>query len=305
VNAVRLITWEDALGACPALLVDDELVVDIPGGVDHEADGLLRIIEHWGSWEPIIRGAAGDAEHASRVAVTSGRILAPLRPGTLLLAGANDSDHTREMTAATSTTVGAGFTAPYLFALPTRHTIVGTGAEVRVPAWAQKIDWEVELAVVIGRTARDVAAEDAMDYVFGFTILNNITSREANRRLDGPFKNDWFSGKGNDTFCPLGPAIVPKDDFTFPATLQLTVNGTTMQNGSTDDLTFDVPSLVAYASTRTTLEPGDVISTGTPAGVGAGRGIFLNDGDAVVATIPGIGSLANTIRMLVAAPVGA
>jgi 2-keto-4-pentenoate hydratase/2-oxohepta-3-ene-1,7-dioic acid hydratase in catechol pathway len=292
---MRLVTFADTGGARPGLL-DGSTVVALPSGAPGGAAGVLHLIEAWDRWEAPLRAALADPSSA-RVDVESGALLAPLQyPGKLLMAGANYGDHAREMAARTGLPAGGGGGEPFLFVLPTRHTIVGPGDAVLAPAWTDKLDWEVELAVVIGRTARDVPVEAAMDYVFGYTILNDVTSRAANNRTVGPFKHDWLAGKGHDTFCPMGPCIVTKDELPLPVALQLRVNSDLMQDGSSSDLIFSVPELVAYASSRVTLDPGDVISTGTPSGVGAGRGVFLNDGDVMTASIAGIGTLVNAIR---------
>ena len=210
------------------------------------------------------------------------------------MAGANYSDHAREMAARTGRPAERA-AEPFLFMLPTRHTIVGPGDAIPAPAWADKLDWEVELAVIIGRETKNAGVDTAMDAVWGYTILNDVTSRAANSRSEGPFKHDWLAGKGHDGFCPMGPCVVPKSDLPLPVALTLRVNGEVMQNGTSDDLTFSVPELVAYASSRVTLDAGDVISTGTPSGVGAGRGVFLNDGDVMIAAIAGIGEITNAI----------
>jgi 2-keto-4-pentenoate hydratase/2-oxohepta-3-ene-1,7-dioic acid hydratase in catechol pathway len=291
---MRLCTFADADGVRPAILAGEH-VIGLPAGAPRGSDGLVRLIEAWSAWEAPVRARAADVA-ATRVAVGSGRILAPLQyPGKLLMAGANYGDHAREMAERTGRPIDrAG--EPFLFLLPTRHTIVGPGDDVRAPAWAEKLDWEVELAVIIGRETSNISVDAAMDAVFGYTILNDVTSRAANARSEGPFKHDWLAGKGHDTFCPMGPCVVPKEDLALPVALRLRVNADLMQNGTTADLTFNVPQLVSYASSRVTLDAGDVISTGTPSGVGAGRGIFLNDGDVMTAGIEGIGELTNTVR---------
>jgi len=292
---MRLVTFADAAGVRPGML-DGVEVVALPSGAPGGSGGVLQLIEAWDRWEAPLRAALADAA-SPRVDVASGKLLAPLQyPGKLLMAGANYGDHAREMAARTGQPAGAGGGEPFLFLLPTRHTIVGPDDVVRAPAWTEKLDWEVELAVVIGRTVHDVSVADAMDAVFGYTILNDVTSRAANNRSIGPFKHDWLAGKGHDTFCPMGPCIVTKDELPLPVALQLHVNADLMQDGSSSDLIFGVPELVAYASSRVTLDPGDVISTGTPSGVGAGRGIFLNNGDVMTATIPGIGTLVNAVQ---------
>ena len=293
---LRLATVDDGGGPRPAVL-SAEHVYAIAGAPRGER-ALIDLIADWARWERPAREAAARGERIARA-----RVLAPLQyPSTFLLAGSNYGKHAGEMRAregrsdpGPSTGSGQAIGQPYLFALPTRHVIVETGHDVVVPPWAADIDWEVELAVVIGTHARGLTASNAREAVFGYTILNDVTSRRATRRDDGPFKHDWLSGKGIATFCPMGPCVVPKSDLAEPFHLRLTVNGETMQDGDTNDLVFGIDELVAYVSQRLPLEPGDVISTGTPGGVGAGRGVFLKDGDEMVASIAGIGELRNRI----------
>ncbi len=293
--ALRLITFSDGAGTRPAILTDDG-VVEIAGAPGGDT-GLLQIIEGWDRWETGVRTSAADRS-AKRIDPKAGKILAPLRyPGKILMAGANYSDHHAEMRARPGEQAEKTPAAePYLFLIPGRHCVIGSGDPVIVPPFATNLDWEVEVVIVIGKTAKNVPPERAMDYVFGFTIGNDVTSRQANRRTDGNFRQDWFSGKGLDSFFPMGPAVVPKEDVQLPLRLKLAVNGEVMQNSDTSKLTFDMPALIAYASARATLDPGDVISTGTPSGVGAGRGVFLKNGDVMTASVEGIGELVNEVR---------
>jgi 2-keto-4-pentenoate hydratase/2-oxohepta-3-ene-1,7-dioic acid hydratase in catechol pathway len=175
------------------------------------------------------------------------------------------------------------------------NTINRDGGDVRLdPAVTGILDYEVELAVVIGKSGRDIAAEDAYDHVFGYTIANDITARDLQRLHD-----QWFKGKSLDTTLPLGPCIVDKAEIGDPTTLEvsLTVNGEERQRARTSAMMFDIPAIVAWLSKGLTLDPGDIIATGTPAGVGYAmdppRG--LKDGDVVVCTIDRIGSLTNRI----------
>ena len=156
---------------------------------------------------------------------------------------------------------------------------------------------EPELAVVIGKPGRHIALEDALDYVAGYTVLNDVSARDLNRRTDYPFKHDWFRGKSFDTFGPLGPWLVPRACIAEPQNLRmrLTVNGETMQDGNTSEMIFSVAEQIHYLSSILTLQPGDVIATGTPTGVGMGRGIYLKPGDVMVASIDGIGSIENPL----------
>jgi 2-keto-4-pentenoate hydratase/2-oxohepta-3-ene-1,7-dioic acid hydratase in catechol pathway len=162
----------------------------------------------------------------------------------------------------------------------------------------QQVDWEVELVVVIGRRAKDVKEEDALNYVYGYTVGNDVTARDLQQKID----TQWTRGKSLDTFCPLGPYIVTRDEIADPQKLAVrtTVNGEVMQESNTEHMIFSVPYLISYCSQMFTLEPGDLIMTGTPSGVGVGRKppVFLKDGDVVACSIEGIGEISNPCKEL-------
>jgi len=221
-------------------------------------------------------------------------LLAPLLPGKVLCAGANYYDHMAEM----------GFPGVkketqrlFFFMKPPRNAVVGPGATVIMPRGTQKYDWEIELAAVIGKTARYVSAERALDHVAGYTIAIDLSARDFNQAPDQFFKYDWVAGKATDTGCPLGPWIVPALAFADPQTiaLKLSVNGVLKQDSSTSQMIYSVAEQIARASEIMTLDPGDVILTGTPAGVGVPKGTFLKVGDRIDAEIAGIGVLSVTI----------
>lgn len=172
---------------------------------------------------------------------------------------------------------------PLMFLKPLSAVIVD-GAAIERPAGYERVDFEGELGVVIGKRARRVPREQALDYVEGYTIVNDVTVRDLQKK-DG----QWTRAKGFDTFCPIGPKVVPGLD---PSKLHLTtrVNGVVKQDSPTSDLIFDVPTLISFVSQHMTLEPGDIISTGTPSGVGN-----LNPGDVVEIEISGIGVLRNPV----------
>jgi 2-keto-4-pentenoate hydratase/2-oxohepta-3-ene-1,7-dioic acid hydratase in catechol pathway len=171
--------------------------------------------------------------------------------------------------------------------------LIGHEDFVTIPREVSQCDYEVELAVVIGRTAKRVTKEEAMDYVFGYTVLNDVSARDI--QLNEP---QWTRGKAIDGFAPTGPWIVTSDEIVNPGSLNisLTLNGQVMQNSNTKELIFDIPHLVSFLSNTITLQPGDIISTGTPPGVGMGRRpqVWLKPGDVVEATVEGIGTLRNT-----------
>jgi 2-keto-4-pentenoate hydratase/2-oxohepta-3-ene-1,7-dioic acid hydratase in catechol pathway len=185
---------------------------------------------------------------------------------------------------------------PYMFVkLPS--AVIATGEAIRIPEGRAQIDWECELGVVIGREARRVEAAHAADYIFGYTLENDVSDRGG--RGDSRHGSDWLVAKSHDTFAPLGPFVVPKEFVKDPQQLQIrfTLNGQLMQDATTASMIHDVYELVVYASHITTLRPGDVIATGTPPGVGSGRTppVFLKPGDQTTCSYEGIGTLANPV----------
>lgn len=204
------------------------------------------------------------------------RLLPPVRPGKVLAVGRNYAEHAAEF--------GNAPPPEPLFFLKPPSAVIGPGAPIVLPAISQQVDHEAELAVVIGRRCRRVPPEQALDYVLGYTCANDVTARDLQRR-DG----QWARAKGFDTFCPLGPWIRTDLD---PGDLEIVarVNGEVRQRGRTRDFIFPLPTLIAYAAAVMTLEPGDVLLTGTPAGVGP-----LRPGDTVTVEIAGLGALENPV----------
>ena len=188
----------------------------------------------------------------------------------------------------------------YLFLKPTRGAIVETGHDIVLPRGRDKIDWECELATVIGRPAKYVTAANAKDYIFGYTIELDMSDRGGRPGEKEP-RSDWFVGKGHDTFAPMGPYIVPKEFFPNPMNVRqtLTINGKMMQDSRSSDMIHNIHELIEYGSSIMTLFPGDVVAGGSPAGTGMSRSvrpeqIFLKPGDKIVATIEGIGTMTHT-----------
>lgn len=216
------------------------------------------------------------------------RVLAPIpRPRrNLFCVGRNYAEHARES--------GGGVPAVPVFFTKPPSTVVGPEAPVVHHAVTQALDYEVELAVVIGKRGRDIPAARALDHVFGYTILNDITARDLQRRHE-----QWFKGKSLDTFAPMGPAVVHRSAIRDPQRLRLRlwVNGELRQDASTSSMVFPVARLIADLSAGMTLEPGDILATGTPEGVAMGRTPppWLQPGDVVEAEIEGIGRLRNRI----------
>jgi len=184
--------------------------------------------------------------------------------------------------------------APLLFA-KWPNALIGPGESIVIPPETSQVDWEAELGVVIGSPARRVSADDALDVVAGYLCLNDVSARDL-QFGDG----QWTRGKSPDTFCPVGPRLVPASEIPDPQRLAIRslVNGQVMQDSSTAQMVFSVAEIVAHASRTVTLEPGDLIATGTPAGVGAFRDppVWLQPGDEVTIEIEGVGTLTNPVR---------
>lgn len=222
----------------------------------------------------------------------------PNPPKILLLAG-NYAKHVEERGGVAAEREE---TFPYVFMKPA-STLTDPGAPVVIPKVSpDHVDWECELGVVIGRTCRNVSEADALGYLAGYTVVNDISDRKflpnpgrKPRERDRFF--DWMHGKWHDTFCPIGPCILSADAVADPQTfrLKLTVNDEVKQDGTTAQMVFPVAAVIAFLSELMTLEPGDVISTGTPSGVGSATGTYLRPGDELAATIAGIGSLQNPV----------
>ncbi len=183
---------------------------------------------------------------------------------------------------------------PYLFT-KFNNTLVGHNQQVLIPKASQKVDYEIELAVIIGKRGKYVSKSDAMKYVFGYTILNDISFRDKQFPSENPYGMRWVHGKGMDTACPLGPWIVTKDeiDNIYNSKLTLKVNGEIRQEAYAEEMIFKIDEIIEYITNGITLKPGDIISTGTPSGVGHAMGKYLKHGDVVEAEISSIGTLRN------------
>jgi 2,4-diketo-3-deoxy-L-fuconate hydrolase len=230
------------------------------------------------------------------------RLLVPIgRPGKLLLLAGNYAAHIAEGGGAA---VERDETFPYVFMKPPTSTLTNPGDPVLLPKVSpDHIDWECELGVVIGRRCRHITEDEAPGYVGGYTIVNDISDRKFRpnpgrkpRERDTFF--DWMHGKWHDTFCPVGPCVVSADAVPDPQalSLRLTVNDAVKQDAATAQMIFPVAAIVSFLSQWVTLEPGDLIATGTPAGVGSATGTFLKPGDVLRATISAIGTLENPVE---------
>ncbi|WP_204041547.1 fumarylacetoacetate hydrolase family protein [Acrocarpospora phusangensis] len=280
---MRLLRVGDRGGEKPAVLADDGRLLDLGdllGGGDFDSaffasDGISRI-----------RTAV--AEGGLPVLDETGlRIGAPIaRPGKVVCIGLNYQDHAEES--------GADTPAEPVVFMKASNTVVGPFDEVLIPRNSTKTDWEVELAVVIGRTARYLEShEAALDCVAGYAISNDVSEREFQLERGG----QWDKGKSCETFNPLGPWLVTADEVADPQRLglRLWVNGESRQDGDTKNMIFDVAEIVRYLSWFMVLEPGDLINTGTPAGVALGGRPYLREGDVMELEIDGLGRQRQTV----------
>jgi 2-keto-4-pentenoate hydratase/2-oxohepta-3-ene-1,7-dioic acid hydratase in catechol pathway len=283
---------EEGRRALPSPSEEDLLALLPPGGDSAEAARVL--------WSWVSRLSLEERAELS-FPLDEVDLLPPLAnpPKILLLAG-NYAAHVAERGGMAAERAE---TFPYVFLKPPSSTLIGPGDPVVLPMVSpDHVDWECELGVVIGRRCRHTTEAAALSYVAGYTVVNDISDRKfrpnpgrKNRERDKHF--DWLHGKWHDTFCPIGPCIVSADDLKDPQQLHLSlrVNGQTKQDASTAQMIFPVAAVIEFLSRIVTLEPGDIISTGTPSGVGSASGQYLRPGDVVEASIDGIGTLRNPI----------
>lgn len=267
---------QHAAGEAPSDIIPDDMVALIGNEAAMVAAGRALAF-------------AARAENAAlRAPLAQARLLAPLKPGKILGVGRNYGDHAKEVG-------GPKLEMPRIFLKPS-SSVVGPGAAVRIPPSVTKPDWEAELAVVIGRRACDVSEGVALEYVAGYTVLDDISAREF--QFDVPLAMTSFA-KGMDGFCPIGPCIATADEVGEPWALDIRcwLNDEEVQHGNTRDLIFSVPALIAFLSRYMTLEPGDVIATGTPAGVGHFRDPprYLKPGDRLRMQVERVGILEHSI----------
>ncbi|HEY8857134.1 MAG TPA: fumarylacetoacetate hydrolase family protein [Rugosibacter sp.] len=302
-HSFRLLTYARDNKPVGAVFMNNQ-VFDL-ADVLPRAPTVLDVLNDWENTQPVLATLAKDS---SRLAWLSGRSLDTvtylppvLYPNGIYCAGANYTDHLAEMSKAFNLPaepdpheIGM---PPWLFIRTARNTMVGHGGRVTIPTYSKQFDWELEVAVVIGRQCKDVNEADAMDYVAGYTIINDLSARDFMKRPKSTpgsaMEYDWISQKNFDGACPIGPWIVPRDDIANPLDLDLKlwVNDALMQDSSTSKMIFNYAELVSFLSQRFTLYPGDIVTTGTPAGVGMPRGVFLKQGDKVRIAVENIGEL--------------
>ena len=319
-NSFAIVSLGLEEGVVPAIVAGDHVFdarVALPairrtGDLFAEWDRNLDLLEAY-----LAAGAAPLGSFDDLTSSGAARVLPPVQPvGPVLAAGANYREHIIQMSVAH----GLGSTGasperlrqeaaaeidervrtgdPYVWTgIPS--AVSGAYDEIRLPDVGTDVDWELELGVVIGRTAHRVSVHEALDYVAGYTIVNDLTARSLVPRDDmAKIGTDWFRAKNQPGFFPTGPWLVPARFVPDPAALRmrLTLNGRVMQDATTEDLAFDVPSLLSYTSSIAILQPGDLLITGSPAGNGSHWKRFLADGDVVESTIEGLGSQRNLVR---------
>ena len=310
---MRLCRYDD-YGIARAALYSDEAIIPLvsaarANGISiPEADALLPLLPGGNA-----RGAVQELERRLSelssgerqrldVPLSESRLLVPIpAPSKLLLLAGNYTKHIEEGGGRAEERARA---FPYVFMKPPLTTLTHPDAPVKIPSISpHHIDWELELGVVIGKRCKGVSERDALAFVAGYTVVNDISDRKfrpnadrAAREKDSFF--DWLHGKWHDTFCPLGPCILPADELLDPQSLRmvLRVNGVVEQDASTAEMVFPVAAIIEFVSSFVTLEPGDIISTGTPSGVGSAKGKFLRRGDQLEAEIEGIGILRNPVE---------
>ncbi len=303
----KLATYKSSEGPRAGLIIGDEVfdAAKLTGKAEYST--VMSILSHWRTAEGALKQAAAAATKSriKRLPLAKTKLLAPLStPPTIFCAGANYADHAAAMAAKEGQPAPADpheqGLKPWHF-IKAARTIADPGATVKAADYAKNLDWEIELAAVIGRPAKDVPVEKALSYVAGYTIANDLSARDRGRRPGVPqtsfFKMDWTKHKSFDGSCPLGPWIVPASDVADPQKLGLKtwVNGVLKQDFNTAKMLFSTAEQIAQLSINMTLQPGDLILTGTPAGTGAESGEFLGAGDTVKLWIEGIGELSNKI----------
>ncbi|MDX2546953.1 fumarylacetoacetate hydrolase family protein [Streptomyces sp. WI04-05B] len=296
-----LATWRVDDRPTPVLTVEDRswALADVaPDALQPDpARGLMNVFDHWERTEPLLLAAAErladgtDTTAALPVPAALEDVLTPLQyPRKIVLTGANYYDHMKNDGGHTDWEKDTKI--PVFFLKPPTTTLVGPGRTVRYPDQSEKFDYEIELAVVIGRRGRKLTLDNAMEHVAGYTIAIDLSARDWQRHPKHLVKFDLFGGKAFDDSCPLGPAIVPAR-FVDEDNLRLRfwLNGEPKQDANTRDMIWSIPEQLVKITEHMTLEPGDIVSTGTPAGVGLGTGQWMKPGDLMEGEITGLGRL--------------
>jgi 2-keto-4-pentenoate hydratase/2-oxohepta-3-ene-1,7-dioic acid hydratase in catechol pathway len=299
---MRLVTYSKDNSICCGLLVDGG-IVDICANWQG-ADAPRSVLEILQRGQDCIEKIGKLSKTAiEKIPLDSVKLLAPIpRPGKVLALAGNYAEHIEEAGLALGLSDSPrDTTVPRSFLMPST-AVIGPGEIIPWPVYSDKIDYELELAVVIGKTAKCIGIDDAIDYVAGYTITNDVSARSvtfSNGRTKRPWDEfyDWLNGKWADGFCPMGPFLATKDEIEDVQNLDmcLTVNGEVRQQANTTQVIYKVADIISFLSHLMTLEPGDCVCTGTPSGVAMATGRFLQPGDVIECTIESLGTLTNTL----------
>ncbi|MDO9413869.1 MAG: fumarylacetoacetate hydrolase family protein [Pseudolabrys sp.] len=297
----RLLSYRDGAGEPQAGLLVGDLVYPTASLVNDIANSssVMGLLKAWDKVQPRLEAAAAQASGGKPLKDVA--LMAPiLYPGALYCAGANYWDHLAEMAEIAKKVTGKAPSMekakdPFFFMKNCAGGIIGDGAPARLPSFSKQVDWEAELCVVIGKQCRRISQADALSVVAGYTIMNDLSARDLMKRENSPFGMDWIGQKCFEDGAPMGPWFTPASAIANPnnMAIKLWVNGVLKQDSNTSRLVFSIAEQIAYLSEHFTLFPGDVIATGTPAGVGMPRGEFLKAGDEVKIEIEGCGTLTN------------
>jgi 2-keto-4-pentenoate hydratase/2-oxohepta-3-ene-1,7-dioic acid hydratase in catechol pathway len=299
----KLATYQTPDGPRAGLVIDDKLfdAAKLTGKAAYAS--VLGILADWRAAQGALKKAAAAAgkSRVKALPLSRAKLLAPVRwPSAIYCAGANYADHAAEVARRMNRPMEPdphtqGLKAWHFMKAP--RALADPGATVKISGVSDRVDWEVELAAVIGKPAKNVPEEKALDYVAGYTAANDLSARDRGPRPNisdtSPFKADWTKHKSFDGSCPMGPWIVPASDIGDPQNLglKLWVNDELKQDSNSKDMIFNLAEQITQLSSGMTLHPGDVVLTGTPAGVGSARGEFLKAGDVVKIWIEKIGTL--------------
>ena len=290
----RLLSYQRN-GAPRAGLLSGDTVLDVGdnlSGVDFESSSTLSIIQNWDVALPALEKLANVGGTPLADTVLTAPILYPTN---IFCAAANYQDHFREMS---GKDVDKSTINPYFFNKVARQGVIGTGEPIRRPHFVQKLDWEAEIAVVIGKAGRNISVSTAMDHVAGYTIINDLSARDFLQRKDWPsMRSDWLWQKSFDGSAPMGPWITPRSEIEDPQSLYLRtwVNGELKQDSNSKFMIFTIAEQIEALSEHFTLLPGDVIATGTGSGVGHPHGTYMVPGDTCKIEIQGLGSIENRV----------
>lgn len=299
----KLVTYESATGPRAGLTIGDALFDVAASTGKPRWSSMEALLGDWAEASARLSAVAGSGDEKPAERQPGAPARAPLaNPGAIFCAGANYHDHVVEMARAQNIQPEAD---PHTLGLKAWHfiklarCIAAPDEEVRLPRLSSKVDWEAELAVIIGKAGKDIPVEDAMSHVAGYTIAQDLSARDLGKRMQvadqSPFKYDWVAHKCFDQSCPMGPSITPASEVADPQDLaiELWLNGELRQSSNTGQMIFGIAEQIAHLSEKLTLYPGDIILTGTPAGVGTPKGEFLKPGDVVRVRIEGLGELTN------------